>query len=226
MSRVMVWKSDADGKLFEDKAKYMAHLRKLGRERLRIRKAKQAELMREAFITRMGQEVTGPESLEQFIKDNWDWFFSNGYRNGWRAQSNKVHEYVEVSFENLYWSDNLSNSHSCPRNGVTNWGSRDTYPDGTAKPRGYPGWGGRINIRVRTPMVTKTRQADGFGSDYFKYTPINTGTGGGGGVKDGVTKYSYDVKLWADDFPTWAREREKELVWKYLTEDEKEYDPW
>lgn len=223
MSRVMVWKSDADGKLFEDKAKYTAHLRKLGRERLRLRKAKLAADMRDDFLDRMGQEVTSQESLEQFIKDNWDWFFSNGYQNGWRAQSNEVHEYVEVSFEGLRWSETLSNSHSCPRGGVTNWGGRDSFSDGTPKPRCYPGWGGRINIRVRTPFVTKNRQADGFGSDYFKYTPIHTGTGGGGGIKDGVTKYSYDVKLWADDFPAWMREREKALVWKYLSEDNKEY---
>ena len=33
MSQVLVWKSDVDGKLFEDKAKYQSHLRKLARHR-------------------------------------------------------------------------------------------------------------------------------------------------------------------------------------------------
>ena len=34
MSQVLVWKSDADGKLFEDKIKYQKHLRKLAAQRL------------------------------------------------------------------------------------------------------------------------------------------------------------------------------------------------
>ena len=38
MSQITVWKCDQTGKLFEDKAKYQSHLRKLARERNTKRK--------------------------------------------------------------------------------------------------------------------------------------------------------------------------------------------
>lgn len=219
MSQVLVWKSDADGKLFEDKAKYQKHLRKLAALRREQKKIADAAKTRVAFLDRMGQEVTGVESLEKFIKDNWQWFFANGLYHHWsldRKQAIKFHEYVHVGIQIHYKHiGDVSNSHSCPRNGVRNWSARDTD-----KPTSYPGWRGRITIKVKPGMYKykgKEYMCDGFGSDYFSETPINTGGGGGGGGENCV-EYSYDLSLFADDFPTWRDNIMKAQVWKTLSD--------
>lgn len=215
MSRVLVWKCDADGKLFEDEKKYKAHLRKLAAERRHQRKIEAAKVAHAEFIQQMCQ-VASFKELEEFIKDNWSWFFYNGAkREAWKGnQHREIHEYVSVTFTEIRWNDSLSNSHRCPMSGVTNWGGR--VP---GAPRGYPGWRCRVNIKVRTPQKKykgKLYHVDGFGSSYFEGTPIGTGTGGGGGERDGVTSYAYDCEIWADDFKVINEMREKAIVWKEL----------
>lgn len=203
MSKVMVWKSDADGKLFEDKAKYTKHLRKLAAERQAQRKIAAMEEERESFIVQMGQ-VESIAALNKFIKDNWKWFWANGAKHEFyrwdHGKAAPFHEYVDVSILSTQWVENLSNSHSCPRTGKTNWGG---YESKNGVPRGYPGWHGRINIKVKPPMSGHKKDPyilQGWGSSYFDRTIINTG-GGGGGVGTDIQSYSYDVDLWAADFP-------------------------
>lgn len=215
MSQVMVWKSDADGKLFEDKVKYQKHLRKLAAERRRQKQIAQQAVEREAFLDRMGQ-VASIDELNQFIKDNWQWFFLNGYaRNTWRRdrKTEKLHEFVDVRIHDISWRDRIGNTHSCPRNGVENF-----MQEGD-KPKGYAGWYGRISIKVRPAMEKyrgKEYLKDGWGSDYFNDTPIKTGSGGGGGGTEWKS-YSYDVTLWADDFPVMHENHMKKVVWKHMS---------
>lgn len=206
MSIITCYKSDADGKLFEDKKKYQAHLRKLASARLAEKKLTQMEAERDAFLDQMGQ-VKSVDELNQFIKDNWRWFWANGAQHDfykWSSNKGKAaefHEYHEVTICDVYWKEDLSNSHSCPRGGVENFDTRADYNKG--KPTGYPGWSGRINIKVKPPMSKHKKDPymhDGWGSSYFERTTINTGSGGGGGGKD-FKSYSYDVKLFAADFP-------------------------
>jgi len=202
---IMVWKSDADGKLFEDKKKYQLHLRKLAGARRAEKKVKQMEAEREQFLEKMGQ-VESIDALNRFIKDNWNWFWANGaqhdfYRWPQQGKAAPFHEYYDVSIIEAYWKESLSNSHSCPRSGVQNFDTRSDYNKG--KPTSYPGWQARINIKVRPPMSKHKKDPymhDGWGSSYFENTIINTGSGGGGGGKD-YKSYSYDCKLWAADFP-------------------------
>jgi hypothetical protein len=215
MSIIQAYKSDADGKIFEDKKKYQAHLRKLATARRAEKKVEQMEAEREQFLEKMGQ-VKSLAELNQFIKDNWRWFWANGAQHDfYRWSSNKgkaadFHEYHEVTISDLYWKEDLSNSHSCPRKGVQNFDTRSEYNKG--KPTGYPGWGGRINIKVKPPMSNHKKDPymhDGWGSAYFENTTINTGSGGGGGGKD-FKSYSYDVKLFAADFPVMYEAKRKD----------------
>lgn len=208
MSIVTCFKSDVDGKLFEDKKKYQLHLRKLASARLAEKKVAQMEAERELFLDKMGQ-VKSVDELNQFIKDNWRWFWANGAQDDfykWSSNKGKAapfHEYYDIEVGGLYWKEDLSNSHSSPRKGVQNFDRRADYNKG--KPTGYPGWGGRITIKVKPPMSKHKKDPymhDGFGSSYFRRTSINTGSGGGGGNnKNQYVSYSYDVKLFAADFP-------------------------
>jgi hypothetical protein len=215
MSQVLVWKSDADGKIFEDKTEYTKHLRWLARQRNQARKITQMEADRESFIKRMGATVTSIKELEEFIADNWQWFFANGMKHKlWMSdpKPKNKHTLVSVRFENMRWSDSVSNTHSCPRDGVQNWDQRRNREAGKNIPEGYPGWAGHIYFTVNagTTAHKVPRECDGYGSDYFKDTGINTGTGSGGST------CQYDMKLFASDFPAMAEMRSKMQMWAIL----------
>ena len=232
MSIIQAYKSDADGKIFEDKKKYQAHLRKLASSRLAEKKVAQMEAEREVFLEKMGQ-VKSLDELNQFIKDNWKWFWANGAQHDfyrWSSAKGKTapfHEYHEITISDLYFKEDLSNSHSSPRKGVQNFDTRAEYNKG--RPTGYPGWSGRINIKVKPPMSNHKKDPymhDGWGSAYFDDTTICTGSGGGGGGKD-FKSYSYDVKIWAADFPVmyealrkdqWIQKENQDrmFVWRQL----------
>jgi hypothetical protein len=218
MSQVLVWKSDEDGKLFEIKSKYTAHLRKLAEARMGKKKVAAAKAAREQFLIDMGNTVTSVASLEQFIQDNWSWFAANGASNNtWRGiPTSTRHKLVSISIT-AKWSNHVSNSHSCPRGGVTNWSSFNAAP-GT--PTGYPGWIGSIAFTIDAGVSGHKvpRKYDGFGPDYFENTALHTGSGGGGDNN----QYGYELKLFAADFPRMTAEREKEQVWEIIS-DGKEY---
>lgn len=106
----------------------------------------------------------------------------------------------------LSYSDKVSNTHSCPLNGVLNW---NVEPD---KPTGYKGWSGRLWLRL-------LEDYDGFGSELFNGTLVHTGTGGGGtyggpwhalgnAIFDNGDKtikkpvcYGWDCRIYLDDWP-------------------------
>ena len=213
MSIIQAYKSDADGKVFEHKADYSKHLRKLATKRREVKRAQNFERNREAFFTQMGQ-VASFQELEQFIKDNWAFFRHNGQRNASQKRiSTKDDVLIDLKLHDTFtFNPKLSNSHNCPRRGVQNFDTRAEHNKG--KPTGYPGWYGRITFSV---TITSS-----FGSDYFNNTPICTGTGGGGD-----SRLSYDLKIWADDFPVlwekhcrdiWAMKENQQrmYVWRQL----------
>jgi hypothetical protein len=209
MSQVLVWKSDTDGKLFEDKLKYTKHLRKLATERQYDRKIAAQQAARAAFIKRMGDTVTSITELEQFIVANWEWFALNGIatydhnhqRNG--TKSPKQHTIVDIAFA-VKWNKSVSNTHCCPIGGVTNWDQFRAPPD---KPKGYPGWSGTMEATFG--VVNKQGKETNHmscGGGYFRDTTINTGSGGG------CHKVSYGVSLFESDFPAMTEARNAEII--------------
>lgn len=106
------------------------------------------------------------------------------------------------------YSQKVSNTHSCPRNGVTNW---SCVPE---KPKGYRGFHGRLWLRYADTMESDARDA-------LFNARIHTGTGGYGsynGPWSAVTDmyyskfkgvmckapnincYSWDFRFYIDDF--------------------------
>lgn len=220
MSQVLVWKSDADCKLFEDKTKYQKHLRVLATQRAHQRKIQKMEADRAAFIERMGNTVTSIKHLEEFIAENWEWFFTNGMKHTLWASDKKPtikHKLNKIQID-VRWSESVSNTHSCPRDGVQNWSQRANREKGLNLPEGYPGWTGSINFVIDAGMSSHKKNPyplSGYGSDYFKDTGINTGGGGGSG-----RSYSYELRLYAADFPAMALAREQARVWSVLSDAE------
>lgn len=137
----------------------------------------------------------------------------------------------------IYHCEHVSNSHSSPLKGVSNWGGRQKAADGTPLPSSYPGWSGRLWIRY-----DRSTKKTHWGSDPFHGTPLHVGTGGGGAYSgpwqriaseyherhgwqpsspDGFHKpdiYSWDFRMYTQDFPTIESQWEADKVWAILAD--------
>ena len=237
MSIITAYKSDTDGKIFEDKAKYTAHIRKLARHRLEQKKLQIAESVKDAAWAELYEREQSIDDWMQMVIDNqhlfwaeaagggpWDWK-NVGKRvgRGKNAGNMPIPKVLKIT-HTLRWSDMVSNSHSCPHDGVTCWSSHEAK-DG--RPQGYPGWTGHIDWLVEWPEELDYIY---LGSDLFSKGTFrsgrqraHTGTGGGGGghFNKEFNTYcqspSYDFRIFASDWPGLARYYEKQRVWATLS---------
>lgn len=240
MSQVLVWKCDQTGKLFEDKNKYKGHLSKLARERNIKRKLSVAEAIADQKWNELYECEQSIEQWVLMVLGNQDMFWAEAAKadpydwdqvgkmsgRGKNAVPCPIPELLEFTEFNVRWNDHVSNSHSCPHNGVTNW-SPSRNKDKTA-PTGYPGWNGRVEWIVKWP-----KEWDGWylGSDLFKgpRSRTHTGTGGGGGMrysekhKCDVQSFGYEFRIYAADWPGMARHYEKRMMWKTLSDGKLEF---
>lgn len=238
VSLVTVWKSDTDGKLFEDKGKYQVHLRKLATHRRHQRKLKIANDKADAIWAELYEREQSIEQWARMVIENQHLFWAeaaSGEPRDWdRVGKDKrdgvvmpVPRLLEFTKLNLKWSDSVSNSHSCPVGGVQNWGGRDKFEDGTIKPSGYPGWAGSIEWMCEWP---KEFTGVHIASHLFACGTFNSGrqrahTGTGGFRGEGYSKMydcdirlsGYDFRLYAADWPGMARYYEKKRVWDIIT---------
>lgn len=101
---------------------------------------------------------------------------------------------LDVSYQSI-----ISNSHNCPKNGMTNW-----HHDAN-KPSGYPGWEGRIWLIFDKDI------SGSFGGDLLQGSGLHSGTGGYGYydldpsvyIRKGYEKeypLSWSVKIFEEDF--------------------------
>jgi hypothetical protein len=236
MSIITAYKSDADGKIFEDKSKYTAHLRKLARHRNAQRRLQVDENLKDQIWASLYECEQSLEQWFDMVIANQDMFWAEaaaGDPYDWQNVGKKLGrgknagnvpmpKVLKIT-HSMRWSDSVSNSHSCPHNGVTNWGGRVE-----GAPRGYPGWTGRVDWIVEWP-----KEFDGIylGSDLFSRGTFctgrqraHTGTGGGGGghfnkeFNTWCQSPGYSFDIFAADWPGMARYYEKQRMWKVLQE--------
>jgi len=245
VSIITAYKSDTDGKIFESKSKYQLHLRKLAGHRLAQRKLAIKEAAADAIWAELYEREQSIEDWFQMVIDNQHLFWAEAaagdsdwdrvgkpVHHGKNAKAMPMPKLLEFTKVNMRWSDTVSNSHSCPHNGVTNWGYEEVFEDGTLKPAGYPGWSGHIRWLVEWP-----KEFDGIylGSKLFSRGVFrtgrqraHTGSGGGGGGhfnqkhKTHCQEPSYEFRLYAADWPGLARYYEKMKAWNILAKKEKE----
>jgi uncharacterized C2H2 Zn-finger protein len=189
------------GEIFGTKKGYVKHLKVLREDRIH-------QGIRDRIQNKIFEEFINQGSFEKIIE--WielhpEFFFDRAMQHGhygWRDRREHIRDkfWIKLTYLNVRWSGDVSNSHSCPRIGVTNWGGRDTLKDGSPAPRGYPGWEGRIEFQLSHDL--------GFGSDVFRNVGIHTGSGGG--QRD--NRYGYDVKFFASDWPGLEKNRIFEIL--------------
>lgn len=224
MPKIIVWKCSHTGKLFEDEKKYKNHLAKLAIERRITRRLDVVRQEHEEQWNKIHETEMSLSELPQFIIDNQAIFWKDAknyncsFGTDWGHIGKKTRNGVImpipeiVSFDEfkLTWDDSVSNTHSCPHNGVTNWGGR--VKDA---PRGYPGWRGSVKYQIRWPEEFAGCYP---GSDLFngRYCRVHNAGGSGGGWQNGFQHFQYAIELFAADWPGLVRYREKMLMWKKL----------
>lgn len=234
MVQIVAWKCEEDGKVFEDKKKYQNHLRKLARHRRTRRQLEIEENLKNRIWSELYEREQSIEDWAVMVINNQDLFWAEAAKHDahdWKivGQTRKgvvcpVPRLLEFTEFSLRWNDHVSNSHSCPHNGVTNW-SPSWNKDKTV-PTGYPGWLGRAEWICAWP-----KEWDGhyLGGDIFSGGTFRTarqrahiGTGGGGGMRYSekhkcyVMSHGYDFRIFAADWPGLARYREKQVMWNTL----------
>lgn len=94
--------------------------------------------------------------------------------------------FAKLEWEHARYNALCSNSHECPDNGVTNWGSNPNLPTG------YPGWTGYLKGSLVRP-----KNAQGYPySEALRVVGIKTGSGGGGNES-----FGYSFTLFLADWP-------------------------
>ena len=202
MPQILVWKCPKTSKLFEDQDAYKKHLVKLVEARRRV---KQQNYIKNTFFEWLDDQRS---NVVMNINDIPEWLMTNqqiimdavnAIPGGWTHFDDKFADgdlFTKIEFVRPYWSGNLSNSHSCPKGGVQNWGAKGLFADGTPKPTGYPGWSTRLaGTLKRNKKLMSAYPASGL----FKIVGIHTGTGGGGNES-----FGWDAKLWAEEWPAAA----------------------
>ena len=171
-------------KVFATKAAYTKHLSELREDRMH-RRARQNIRNR-----KLDDLINQPsfQDIVNWIETNPEFFFDGLIKvghSGWANRRGHLREafWIKITKLNLHWSDSVSNSHSRPRDGVSNWERN------VDKPMGYPGWAGRIEFQLSHNF--------GFGSDVLNNTGIHTGSGGGGSGN----RFGYEVKFFVSDWP-------------------------
>lgn len=189
-------------KVYGNKSDYVKHLKYLRENYMHKRvRVKVVELKKQDLWNQ-----TSFESIIEWIEMNPEFMFDTGLRSGWAndlAEKYRNKFWMKITYLTLDWTPSASNSHACPRGGVTNWGGQ-----GPDAPRGYPGFTGRIEYQMSHDI--------GFGSDVMRGLGIHTGTGGGGG---GNT-FGYAVTFFDADWPGLISNRVMDLLgdkdWKHF----------
>ena len=202
MPQVLVWKCPKTSKLFEDQDAYKKHLVVLAQAR---RKIKHQNMIKNTFFEWLDDQR---ENVVMNVNDIPEWLMTNqqtimdavnAIPGQWASFGDKFADgdlFTKIELERPYWGGNISNSHSCPKGGVQNWGAKGTFADGTPKPTGYPGWSTRINGSLKR---NKKNMSSYPASGLFKIVGIHTGTGGGGNES-----FGWDAKIWAEEWPAAA----------------------
>lgn len=196
--KVEVYKCRFTGEIFEkkEKIKYVKHLKELRTEMKESRMHKRLCIEFHTWFEKEKESIT-------HIKMIPEWFLKNqrmimdacnanvapvkGGSNSWADPFYSTDEFTKIEITDVRWSDTVSNSHSCPHNGVTNWGGQ--RPDA---PRGYPGW--RININGTLKRAKKHMSRYPYGLA-LNMVGIKTGTGGGGN-----TDFRYGAEIFIADW--------------------------
>ena len=196
--RIEVYKCPFTGNIFEkkDKDKYIKHLEKLRANMKEDREYKKIKDKFDGWLAAEKEKITHIDMIVPWIIEN-QRYLMKAYNavdpsSNWDGKFHPATDKFTKLKLTANYDPSVSNTHTCPHNGVTNWGGRVV-----GAPRGYPGWHGHIEgsffrkkDKHRYPI-----------SALFKLLRLNTGTGGGGNEE-----WGYSVEIFLADWPGLAQQ--------------------
>lgn len=197
------------GKIYISKRSYLHHLKNYRDEQ--IRKRIRGRRLTQAISD--FNNLTNWKDVVKWIETNSWVFLANAKLNRGSRDYDRWPTFEDFFIKIHYLGIkhyNISNTHHCPRDGITNWYSKPTLP------RSYPGYGGTIQFELSHSLPCTS-------SDLFKGTGIHIGTGGAWHK----SRYRYSVCFFDSDWPGFDKERvlailsEKELEAFTYGEDKK-----
>ena len=168
--------------------RYFNHLMKIRASLKEQRERGRMDAKFEAFRQELWQ-LPDFNAMEEFVLKNQKtiWYFAAHYESGYELKLSldgyQDIELTDFSITDLHFVSCLSNSHSCPVNGVRNWNRN------SKNPTSYPGFYGRVTFKFKKGHGNISI------SSLFHKLGFCTGSGGGGS-----NHLSYDVSIWCDDF--------------------------
>jgi hypothetical protein len=170
-------------KLFVRKRDYVTHLKSLRKRRMH----KKARQLRDERHMQTLWNVGSFQEMIDWVETNSTFIFERLHtpQSGEKWAKLRDEFQVKITYLSVQHGEHISNSHNAPRGKPTNWGRQPGLP------RGYPGWGGRIEFQV-LPLDNGIN-----GSSVGRLLRLHTGTGGG--ISGGY--YGYDVCFFEEDWP-------------------------
>lgn len=194
--KIVVFKCRFTGKIFEqeNRHKYIKHLKSLREEMRQERAYKKIRAEWEAWLLEEKKKIHCVADIPKWIIDNQRKImdacnaiiFSTDFEARNRFVENDRLE--KLVWENSRYNVSCSNTHSCPHNGVTNWGGYK--PEA---PRGYPGWEGYLGGSLKRPRAKNSSYPI---SELLNFIGVKTGTGGGANEH-----FGYGFTIFLDDWP-------------------------
>jgi len=183
LPKVEAWLCPKTGLLFNT-ADYRRHLARKAADN-RFAERRRAMIARAHYCVEDMRRQTSFTDIAAWIEENAKLLFQvqiiHGRMSFYRKEvAPKDFAITDVEFRNMVWKD-CSVSHCAPLGERTNWGHDKS------RPTHFPGYNGHIHFKMSESAG---------GSDVFRGTGINTGGGGGGS-----RSYSYEVTLFAQDWP-------------------------
>lgn len=195
MPLVSVWKCPETGKLFENKSKYIKHLRSVGIER-RIQRQKAVYRNEwDKLVSELNMLTTEDEIILWIESHSKDLLMNALNYSSIRTHVPKfINDFkIKVTSFKLKYKSDVRCSHSAPRGCRSNWSG-----DPKDGPAYYPGFDAHLEFGFSHDIPT-------FFSDVFHNTGINTGSGSNwhNFEHEGIKYKGYHsyVTLWADDWP-------------------------
>ena len=195
MPQIIAWQSSYTKEVFTEKSKYELH----NRRQAAARRARNKDLLeRKAFSDWLAAEkenICSVDEIAPWILLNQRKLMDMSNKYGYFSFNDKFFnddEFTEIEIYQANYSKSVSNTHSCPHNGVTNWRGDTKLADGTPAPNGYPGWS--ANIKGSLARNKSRMGAYPYGG-VLKLIKLHTGTGGGG------NNWRYDCKIFLADWP-------------------------
>lgn len=194
--RVIVRKCPFTGLLFEEKdiKDYILHLQRIRAQHREEWVNKRFKEKHEAWLVEKKKQIFEPKDLEKFLVENLSYLIKHhnkkrklsfGYDSGISVKA----QIATVSVTSRF-NPQSSNTHACPRNGVTNWGGQKLDA-----PRGYPGYD--CHITVSAPGLSNL-------TSILDSIDVRIGSGSGNSDRG---YWSYSITMFEDDFPNMIQTR-------------------